>query len=128
MKKIYFFIIVILLITGQVFAQNFTKVFYRPAGCYGSGAVVNNESGEVLLRVDEPQHIFIHRLKMELTFQKKGKKIYFMASNGRLYLVKNLSIRWQKVANVDNRYLAGEDFNWVHYGHWIIKRPLKSLL
>lgn len=127
MKKFYFFIVTILF-TGQIFAQSFTKNFYRPAGCAGSGAIVNNETDEVLLRVDEPEYIYTQRVKMEVTFQKDSTGIHFVAKDGKMYPIKKLSIRWQKVANVDNRYLAGEDFNWNHYGHLLTRRPLKYLV
>ncbi len=111
---------------GQVFAQQeFTKVFLRPAWCQGSGAIVVDETDEVLVRVDEPLTIMTQPLTLTAHFRQLNGKIYLVTDDGTLYAVDNLSIRWQKVANVDNRFLQGEDFSWTHYGHWLYKRPLK---
>jgi len=129
MKKFFILVIFSIVGLGQIFAQNYTKPIPRPVGCHGSGAIINEETGEVLLRVDEPPYIFTQRVKMEVTFHKNAAgETFFVAPNGRLYPVKGLSLYWQKVANVDNRYLAGEEFNWVHYGHWLYRRPLKLFI
>ena len=127
MKKIFF---ITVLLIGQLFAQNYTKIIPRPFGCYGSGAIVNDK-GEVLFRVDEPPYIFTQRVTMEINLYKNPNtgKIYFVAQNGKMYSISELHVRWQRLANVDNRYLAGEEFSRMHYGPgWLTDRPLKYLI
>jgi hypothetical protein len=126
MKKL-FVLVVFVVGLGQVFAQQeFTKVFPRPAWCQGSGAIVNDITDEVLVRVDEPMTVMVKPLTLMAQFRQINGKIYLVTDDATLYAVDNLSVRWQKVANVDNRFLRGEDFSWTHYGHWLYKRPLKS--
>ncbi len=124
MKKL--FLLVLLVFAGQVFAQQeFVKVFQRPAWCQGSGAIVIDETDEVLVRVDEPMAVMTQPLMLRARFRQVNGKIYLVTNTGKFYSIDRLSVRWQKVANVDNRFLAGEDFDWTHYGHWLYKRPLK---
>ena len=126
MKKLFFVLVVFVVGLGQVFAQqDFTKPFTRPSCCYGSGAIVNDITDEVLVRVGEPLSIITQPLTFTARFRQVDGKFYLLADNGKLYSVDDLSVRWQKIANVDNRFLQGEDFSWTHYGHWLYKRPLK---
>ncbi len=124
MKKL-FFVLLVFVVAGQAFAQDFTKPFKRPVWCRGSGAIVVDETDEVLLQVDQPIIIMTQPLTLTARFRQLDGKFYLVFGNGKLYAVEDLSLRWQKVANIDNRFLKGEDFSWTHYGHWLYKRPLK---